>query len=610
MSEKQSQKTLLPNEGDDGGCSCDCSKIDAILAKYNNDRGRLMDILIDVQDSEGCVGKDAVAKIADVFNMSKVDVVQTLSFYHFFSQTPNGKYSVYLNDSAVAEMMGREEIAKAFEEEVGCKFGSVSEDGNIGLFNTSCIGMNDQEPSAIINQRVFTKLTKEKVAKIVKGMKNDLDVEDLVGTDVKSNILKQGPILTKDSEIGDAVKKAISVNPEVVIEEIRQSNLRGRGGAGFPTAMKWRFCREAKGEKHYVFCNADEGEPGTFKDRVILTDRPQLLFAGMTIAGYAIGSDEGILYLRYEYKYMEKQLEAVLNKLRDEGLLGNDVAGKKGFNFDIRIQFGGGAYICGEESALIESAEGKRGEPRDRPPFPVVKGYLQQPTAVNNVETLCAVAKIMHKGAKWYRSLGTLDSTGSKLISVSGDCEKPGIYEIEWGFSINDVLKMVGAKDVQAVQVGGPSGNCVAPNEFDRKLAYEDLSTGGSLIVIGKKRDLLKDIVLNFTEFFIEESCGSCVPCRAMTIQYKRKLEKIIRGNGTSNDIDQMLSWEKVMHMNRCGLGQSACNPIITTLKNFRGLYEAKIQDKDFVSEFDLASAVKESCATAGRVPNLGGDHE
>ncbi len=610
MSEKQFQ---TPNRSHDGcgcGCSCDNSNIDAILAKYNNDRGRLMDILIELQDSEGCVGEEAIAKIAEVFNMSRVDVVQTLSFYHFFSQKYRGKYTVYLNDSAVAEMMGRDEIAKAFEEEVGCKFGSVNEDGNIGLFSTSCIGMNDQEPSAIINQRVFTKLTKEKVAKIVKGMKNGDDVEDLIGTDVQSNILLQGPILTKDTELGDAIRKAISMSPEEVIEEVKQSNLRGRGGAGFPTALKWRFCRNADGEKHYVFCNADEGEPGTFKDRVILTERPQLLFAGMTIAGYAIGSDEGILYLRYEYKFMEAQLKEVLQQLRDKNLLGKNITGKEGFDFDIRIQFGGGAYVCGEESALLESAEGKRGEPRDRPPFPVVKGYMQQPTAVNNVETFCSVAKIMHKGAKWYRSLGTLDSTGSKLVSVSGDCQRPGIYEIEWGFTVQDVLNLVGAKDVQAVQVGGPSGKCIAPNEFNRKLAYEDLATGGSIIVINNDRDLLNDIVLNFLDFFIEESCGSCVPCRAMTVQYKRKIEKILAGKGVKKDIDQMLSWEKVMHMNRCGLGQSACNPVISTIQNFRELYNSKLQKEEYVSQFDLAAAVKESCETAGRIPNLGGNHE
>ncbi len=586
-------------------------EIDQILAKYNNDPTRLMDILIDIQTRYGYISNAAVKIIAKAINYSVVDVVQTLSFYHFLSQKPTGKYAIYLNDSAVAEMNGRAEIVRVLEEEAGCKFGSVTEDGRIGLFNTSCIGMNDQEPSAIINQRVFTKLTKEKVKKIINSMKNDIPIEDIVGTGVENNIIKQGPILTKDSEVGEALKKAIQFSPDDVIEEVKQSNLRGRGGAGFPTALKWKFCRNVKSDKHYIFCNADEGEPGTFKDRVILTERPRLLFEGMAIAGYAVGADEGILYLRYEYKYMEIYLEYILAEMRSKGLLGRNVLGKEAFNFDIRIQFGGGAYICGEESALLESAEGKRGEPRDRPPFPVVKGYHQEPTVVNNVETLCSVAKIMHKGAKWYRSLGTLDSTGSKLISISGDCEKPGIYEIEWGFSVNDLLGMVGAEDVQAVQVGGPSGSCIAPGDFDRKLAYEDLATGGSIIVIGKDRDLLKEIVMNFTDFFIEESCGSCVPCRALTVQYKHKLQKILAGKGVQKDIEQMLSWEKVMKANRCGLGQTAANPILTTIRNFRELYEQRlVKDTDFVSEFDLAAAVQESCRAANRIPNLGESHE
>jgi [NiFe] hydrogenase diaphorase moiety large subunit len=601
VTEKQSQKC---------SCNCDCDYLESVLKKYNNDATRLMDILIDVQVHNGCVSPDAIAVIAKAVNMSKVDVEQTLSFYHFFSEEPTGKYAVYLNDSVVAVMKGRNEIAKAFEEETGCKFGSVTEDGNIGLFNTSCIGMNDQEPSAIINQRVFTKLTPEKVRRIVAGLKAGKSVHELQVVDVRSNINKMGPILIKDVTIGVAINKIIKMTPEQVIEEVKQSNLRGRGGAGFPTGLKWQFCRSAEGSPKYIFCNADEGEPGTFKDRVILTERPSLLFAGMTIAAFAVGAKEGILYLRYEYKYMEERLEEVLSELRERGLLGKNIKGKEGFDFDIRIQFGGGAYVCGEESALLESAEGKRGEPRDRPPFPVANGYLNKPTVINNVETLCAVTKIIHNGAKWYRSLGTLESTGSKLISVSGDCEDPGVYEIEWGFSINDVLEMVGAKDVQAVQVGGPSGACIAPNEFNRKLAYEDLATGGSLIIIGKDRDLLKDVVLNFMEFFIEESCGSCVPCRAMTVQYKNRLEKILRGNGVKADIEQMLEWEEVMMMNRCGLGNTAANPVVTTIKNFRELYDAKLQDVDFVSEFDMAAAVKESCAAAGRIPNLGGHNE
>jgi len=622
MRENQSEKNDSKATLDTGCGSCGCTSISTILSKYGSDKTKLMDILIDIQTCCGYISKDNVKEIAESLDMSKVDVEQTLSFYHFFSESTTGKYAIYLNDSAVAEMMGRGEIAKTFEDETGCKFGSVTEDGQIGLFNTSCIGMNDQEPSALINQQVFTKLTNEKVKKIVQGIKENKTVDELlenmncnsghelIKSDVCSNIKKEGPILRKDMEVGAALKMVVLKDPNDVIEIVKQSNLRGRGGAGFPTGMKWQFCKAFKDEKHYIFCNADEGEPGTFKDRVILSERPELLFEGMAIAGYSIDSDEGILYLRYEYKYLENYLEDVLKNLREQNLLGKNICGKEGFDFDIRIQFGGGAYVCGEESALIESAEGKRGEPRDRPPFPVEKGYLQKPTVVNNVETLCAVTKIIHKGPKWYRSLGTLESTGSKLMSISGDCDKPGIYEIEWGFTVNEVLKMVGAKDVQAVQIGGPSGACIASNEFNRKLAYEDLATGGSIIVIGKHRDLIKDIVMNFTDFFIEESCGSCVPCRALSVQFKKKLEKIYRGNGIKEDLTQMEEWGKVMKANRCGLGHTAANPILTTLKNFKELYTAKLQDKDFVSEFDLDEAVKEYCAATGRIPNAGGNHE
>jgi len=218
------------------------------------------------------------------------------------------------------------------------------------------------------------------------------------------------------------------MTPDEVIEEVKKSTLRGRGGAGFPTGLKWDFCRRSEGEAHYVLCNADEGEPGTFKERVLLTEYPQLVFEGMIIAGYAIDANKGILYLRKEYAYLQEYLEHILQKLRDENLLGNNIAGKDGFNYDIRIQFGAGSYICGEESALIESAEGKRGEPRNRPPFPVQKGYLDQPTVINNVETLCSVVKIIQHGSEWFTMMGSKESAGTKLLSISGDCKYPGVY--------------------------------------------------------------------------------------------------------------------------------------------------------------------------------------
>ncbi|MCK5700835.1 MAG: NADP oxidoreductase, partial [Cyclobacteriaceae bacterium] len=368
----------------------------------------------------------------------------------------------------------------------------------------------------------------------------------------------------------------------------------GRGGAGFPTGLKWDFCSKSKGERRYIFCNADEGEPGTFKDRVIMTERPRLLFEGMTVAAYAVGASEGILYLRYEYKYLYKFMESILEEMRHKQLLGKNIGGKKGFDFDIRIQFGAGSYVCGEESALIESAEGKRGEPRDRPPFPVEKGYLGQPTIVNNVETLCSVVKVVLNGGEWYKGFGTRESTGTKLLSVSGDCRYPGVYEVEWGFAVNDILEMVGAEQVQGVQVGGPSGTCIGPNDFERTLGYEDLATGGSMIIINNRRDILKDIVLNFTDFFIEESCGSCTPCRTLPILMKNKLIKIIEGKGVMQDLMDIERWSRIMKANRCGLGHTALNPILSTLKNFRHLYLDKIQKEvEFDTGFRLDEAIK-----------------
>jgi [NiFe] hydrogenase diaphorase moiety large subunit len=392
-------------------------------------------------------------------------------------------------------------------------------------------------------------------------------------------------------EHGAAIRNALNMSPEQVVDTINVSRLRGRGGAGFPTAMKWDFCRKAEGNSHYIICNADEGEPGTFKDRVVLSEEPDMVFEGMTVAGYAIGASEGLLYLRGEYRYLFDRLSHILERRRHTGLLGTNICGKEGFNFDIRIQLGAGAYICGEESGLIESLEGKRGAPRDRPPFPVTKGYLNQPTAVNNVETLCCAARILEKGTEWFSRFGTRDSTGTKLLSVSGDCRHPGVYEIEFGISIDEILEMVGGTDAQAVQVGGPSGTCVAPKDFGRDICFEDLPTGGSFIVFGPERDLL-EIVRQFTEFFVDESCGWCAPCRGGTTLLLKKLEKVLQGTGTRQDLTELQSLgETVKMMSRCGLGQTAANPILTTLKNFPQLYYSRISDSAYVPSFDLGAA-------------------
>ncbi|MEX2602978.1 MAG: NAD(P)H-dependent oxidoreductase subunit E [Gracilimonas sp.] len=589
----------------------------SVLKKYNWDATRLMDILIDIQSCDNYISDEAIGKIADGLKLSKADVEQTRSFYHFFSNKPTGKYSIFLNTSVNSYMKGRDAIAKTFEKEAGTPFNSVTRDGLIGLFDTSCIGMSDQEPAAIINGKIFPNLTPFRAKELIRDIKAGKDVDDMVvegygdGQNshedvraiVNNHIRKMGPVLDPNYRPGDVIEKILpTMSAEEVIEEVKKSNIRGRGGAGFPTGMKWQLCRQQKAEPKYLICNADEGEPGTFKDRVILTERPKLILEGMIIAAYATGATKGILYLRHEYKYLKKYLENIIEGAHKRNYLGENIGGIKGFNFDIRIQLGAGSYVCGEESALIESAEGKRGEPRDKPPFPVEEGYLGKPTVVNNVETFCSAVKILLNGGEWYRSFGTEASTGTKVICISGDCRYPGIYEVEWGITVNDVCLMAGAEDVQAVQVGGPSGSLVDPSKFDHELCYADLSTGGSLMIYNSSRDLLQDVVLNFTNFFIEESCGSCSTCRIMPLLLRDKLLKILNARGTENDVKDMLSWAKVLKASRCGLGQTAANPIVTSITNFRNLYEAKIRGENrYDKGFDLHSAVQDAMDATGR---------
>lgn len=587
--------------------------------KYEKDPKRMLDIIRDVQDKLGCISKEAIDAIAGELDVAPVDVEGVATFYHFFSAKPVGKYAVYLNDGVVAKMKGRDVIAKAFEKEAGAKFGSISSDGLIGLFDTSCIGMSDQEPAAIINGVVFTSLTEAKVKELVAGMKNGKDVgslvtkygdgqnsSELVKSMVVNNIRRKGDVLFAPFTKGSAVKKAASMQPADIVEEIKKSNIRGRGGAGFPVGMKWDFTAKSQANKKYIICNADEGEPGTFKDRVILTELPHLLFEGMAVAGYAIGADEGLVYLRAEYAYLKNYLENVLEQLRKENIIGKDIAGKKGFNFDLRIVLGAGAYVCGEESALMESAEGRRGQPRNRPPFPAQKGYLGKPTAVNNVESLCTCAVILVNGAEWFKTMGTVQSKGTKLLSISGDCENPGVYEVEFGITIQNILETVGGRDAIAVQVGGPTGTCVSKKDFGRRICYDDLSTGGSVIVIGPNRDLL-EIVNSFMDFFVLESCGWCTPCRAGNVIIKNKLEKIISGHASKKDLSELEEWCNIVKtMSRCGFGTASPNIVLTTIKNFPEVYEAKLKEEvNYNTAFDLLSAVKLSCETVGRIPKL-----
>ena len=400
-------------------------------------------------------------------------------------------------------------------------------------------------------------------------------------------------------------KALLQMSPEGIVAEVKASGLRGRGGAGFPTGMKWEYARAAPGERKYVVCNADEGEPGTFKDRVLLTELPDRVFAGMTIAGYAIGARQGILYLRGEYAYLLPFLENVLARRRADGLLGRNISGKHAFEFDIRIQLGAGAYVCGEETALLSSCEGGRGDPRNRPPFPAQHGYLGCPTVVNNVETLACVTRILEAGPASFCEYGSDQSSGTKLLSLSGDCGRPGVYEVPFGISLREVLALANARDTAAVQVGGPSGQMVGPAEFDRKLGFEDLATGGALVVFGPGRNLV-EIAQRYLEFFEDESCGYCTPCRVGNVLLRRGLERVLAGRAEPADLAQLESLgQTIKATSRCGLGQTSPNPLLSSLQRFRPLYGALVRpgSEGRRRSFDLERAVGEAARirTGGR---------
>jgi [NiFe] hydrogenase diaphorase moiety large subunit len=575
--------------------------VDEIVREFGADPNRLMDIVLAVQRRFGYVSAEAIRAIASGVGRHVVDIEQMVSFYAFFDREPRGRCRIRLSKTPISLLKGAREVASAFETALGIPMGETTPDGAFTLDWTSDIGMADQEPAALIDMKVCTSLTPADVPPILDALRNGLS--KLPTESVRSGVVKAGPLLSGPVGGDTALKAALCLSPDKVIEEITKSKLRGRGGAGFPTGMKWRETRKAAGSEHYVVCNADEGEPGTFKDRVLLAEFPDLVFDGMTIAGYAIGAHQGILYLRGEYTYLLHDLQKTLDVRRHAGLLGKSICGHTGFDFDIRIQLGAGAYICGEESALLESMEGKRGTPRDRPPFPTEHGYLQQPTVIDNVETLACATRILQQGSAWFLGFGTQQSSGTKLVCISGDCPQPGVYEVPFGITVNALLDLVGVRDAGYVQMSGPSGEAIAPKDFGRTIAYEDLSTGGSTMIFDENRDVL-DVALQFADFFVDESCGWCAPCRVGTQLLKRELQKVVAGRATLSDIGAIDSLaQTVARMSRCGLGQTAPNPILTTLRNFPEVYEARLRPELFVPAIDLHDALRDAVGIQGREP-------
>ena len=406
------------------------------------------------------------------------------------------------------------------------------------------------------------------------GVINPENIDEYIGTDGYQAL---GKVLTE-------------MKPQEVIDTIKASGLRGRGGGGFPTGTKWQFAADQPAGKKYVVCNADEGDPGAFMDRSVLEGDPHAVLEAMAIAGYAIGADEGYIYVRAEYPIAVNRLRIAIEQAREYGLLGKNIF-ETGFNFDINIRLGAGAFVCGEETALLTSIEGNRGEPRPRPPFPAVKGLFGKPTIINNVETYANIPRIILNGADWFSSMGTEKSKGTKVFALGGKIKNTGLVEIPMGTTLREIIEEIGGgipngKKFKAAQTGGPSGGCIPASLIDTPIDYDNLLAIGSMmgsggLIVMDEDNCMVDIAKFFLEFTVDESCGKCTPCRVGTVRMLEILNKITSGNGTLEDIDKLEELcYYIKSASLCGLGQTAPNPVLSTLQYFRDEYVAHVVDK------------------------------
>jgi [NiFe] hydrogenase diaphorase moiety large subunit len=580
------------------------TEVESVLARFNANAHALVQILRELQELQGWLSPQALHQIASALGLTLAHVQGVVGFYRFFHTRPVGDYRVLFSDNVTDRMLGSDALMQDLCRRLGVTPGRLGDDGLVSVDKTSCTGLCDQGPALLINHHhIVSRLNANRVAQMADLIRERVPFAKwpVSWFEVADQIRRADVLLADASAPACALAAALARGRDATLDEMKRSNLRGRGGAGFATGMKWELCRNAPAAEHVVVCNADEGEPGTFKDRVLLTTQADTLFEGMTIAAYILNARCGLIYLRAEYRYLLEPLLAALQSRRDAHLLGTNILGLAGFDFDISIHVGAGAYVCGEESALIESLEGKRGTPRIRPPFPVESGYLGHPTIVNNVETFCAASHIALRGGAWWAGMGTARSTGTKIHSVSGDCERPGLYEYPFGTRVERILEDCGASNTQAVQVGGPSGVCLSAFEFGRSIAFEDVPSAGAFMVFDRSRDMF-EVARGFAHFFAHESCGFCTPCRVGTELVVRRMDKLAAGNGSRYDIDVLFHLDRLMHTaTHCGLGASACNPLRDTILKFRPAYEQHLKSLHFEPGFDLDAELSIARRMTGR---------
>ena len=583
------------------------AKFEKLQTSYPQKRSALVPMLMYAQDEFGYISDAMIAEIAGRLDLNNVQVEETLAYYSMLHRKPMGKYHVQICTNVACMLKGGYEILDRAKKRLEIGHKETTQDGVFSLEEVECIGACTGAPAMQVNYDFYENLTPLKFDRIIEDLDGGKrpEPERVISGALHDRHVLETPLIsrrwgTKDSHKLDvyvmqggykALEKALKeMTPESIIEEVKKSNLRGRGGAGFPTGMKWSFVPKDSPKEKYVICNADESEPGTCKDRPLMEMDPHQLIEGMVIAGRAINSHQGFIYIRGEYRYVLDIADAAIAEAYTAGYLGKNILGT-GFDFDLLIHTGAGAYECGEESALMESLEGKRGYPRIKPPFPAVVGLYGCPTIINNVETLSAVPSIIGEGGEAYANRGTPKNGGTRMLCIAGHVKKPGIYEVPLGMNMKKFIYEVAGgiaegKKLKAVIPGGSSCPLLTADEVDIPMDYDSLAKAGSMLgsggmVVMDEDTCMVDMARRIMHFYAHESCGWCIPCREGTAWLRKTLERFHAGLGREEDIDLIADLAKnMLGRTFCPLGDAAAMPTISIMKKWRGAFEDHLKGR------------------------------
>ncbi|HEV3253345.1 MAG TPA: NADH-quinone oxidoreductase subunit NuoF [Candidatus Acidoferrales bacterium] len=582
------------------------TKFGELLGRYPVKRSALIPMMLYAQDQFGSLGDEVLAEIAQRLDLNMLQVTETLAYYSMLRRKPAGKHHVQVCTNVSCMLRGGNELYQHVQRRLGIANKQTTPDGVFSLEEVECIGACTGAPAVQVNYDFYEDLTPEKMDDLIRALNSGQKPQPSRWTAgaVHERHPAEVPVISRlfgvpgsrtlkvyrEHEGYRALEKAVQMTPEQIVEEVKKSGLRGRGGAGFPAGMKWSFVPKDTSKPKYILANADESEPGTCKDRPLMEFDPHQLIEGMVIAGRAVGSNRGYIYVRGEYRYVLDIVDAAIVEAYAAGFLGRNILGS-GFDFDLSTHTGAGAYECGEESALMESLEGKRGYPRIRPPFPAVVGLYGCPTVINNVETLSAVPAVIRGGGEWYAGLGSVKNGGTRLFCISGHVNRPGIYELPMGFNLKRMIEEVaggmrGGKKLKAVIPGGSSCPLLTSAEIDLPMDFDSLAKAGSMLgsgglVVIDEDTCMVDLSRRIMHFYAHESCGWCIPCREGTAWLRSMLDRFHSGGGRPEDIPLIDELAKnMLGRTFCPLGDAAALPTISIVKKWRNEFEEHLRGR------------------------------